>query len=151
MFNSSSSSLLFFTNLEHFPRTASAWHYSGHPYFSKFDHNWYERKCGHYMYCSVAIPDPGSGMGKKTGSRSGIRIRDEQPGSYFRELRNQLFGLKYLNNLMRIRELGWKNFGSGIRDGKHLDSGSGIWDEHPGSATLMYCLTVYCIKQFMVL
>jgi hypothetical protein len=43
-----------------------------------------------------------------------IRIRDDQPGSYFRELRNQFFGLKYLNYLMRIR------------DGKNPDSGSGI-------------------------
>jgi hypothetical protein len=47
-------------------------------------------------------------MGKK------IRIRDEQPGPYFRELRNQIFGLKYVNSLMRIR------------DGKNLDPGSGI-------------------------
>ncbi len=30
------------------------------------------------------IRDPGSGMGKKSGYGSGIRIRDEQPGSYFR-------------------------------------------------------------------
>jgi hypothetical protein len=27
--------------------------------------------------------DPGPGVGKKSGSRSGIRIRDVQPGSYF--------------------------------------------------------------------
>jgi hypothetical protein len=41
-------------------------------------------------YCSVADPDqgsgafltPGSGMGKKSESGE-IRIRDEQPGSYF--------------------------------------------------------------------
>jgi hypothetical protein len=46
-------------------------------------------------------------MGKKSGS--GIRIRDEQPGSYFRELRNYYFGLKYLNSLMQIRDPGWKN------------------------------------------
>jgi hypothetical protein len=51
---------------------------------------------------SVADPDPGSGAflspgsGKK--SRSGLRIRDEQTGSCFRELRNNLFGLKYLNS-----------------------------------------------------
>jgi hypothetical protein len=31
---------------------------------------------------------PGSGMGKKSGS--GTRIRDEQPGSYFLELRNNI-------------------------------------------------------------
>jgi hypothetical protein len=34
---------------------------------------------------SVAFLTPGSGMGKK--SRSGIRIRHEHSGSYFRELR----------------------------------------------------------------
>ncbi len=51
-------------------------------------------------------------MGKKSGSGSGIR--DEQPGSYFLELRNQFFGLKYLNSLMRIRDPGWKKVGSGI-------------------------------------
>jgi hypothetical protein len=47
-------------------------------------------------FFNVADPDPESGsfftpvsgMGKKSGSGSQIRIRDEQPGSYFRELRN---------------------------------------------------------------
>jgi hypothetical protein len=55
------------------------------------------------------------------GSGSGIRlftsgsgIRDEQPGSYFLELRNNFLGLKYLNSLMRIR------------DGKNSDPGSGL-------------------------
>jgi hypothetical protein len=51
---------------------------------------------------SVADPDPGSsafltpgsGMGKKSGSGSRIRIRDEKTGSYFLELRNHLFGVK---------------------------------------------------------
>jgi hypothetical protein len=46
------------------------------------------------LLCSVAVPDPGfgafltpgSGMGKK------IRSRDKQPGSYFRELRNNFLG-----------------------------------------------------------
>jgi hypothetical protein len=51
-------------------------------------------------------------MGKKSGSGSGIR--DEQPGSYFLEFRNHFVGLKYLNYLMRIRDLGWKQFGSGM-------------------------------------
>jgi hypothetical protein len=38
---------------------------------------------------------------------------------------------------------GWKKFGSGMRDpesgiwdGKNSDSGSGIWDKHPGPAKL---------------
>jgi len=61
-------------------------------------------------------------MGKKSGSG----IRDEQPRSYFLELRNHFFGLKYLNSLMRIRDPGWEQFGSGIRDGKKSDPGSGI-------------------------
>jgi hypothetical protein len=39
------------------------------------------------------------------------RSREEQPGSYFLELKKQYFGLKYLNSLM------------GIRDGKKLDPG----------------------------
>jgi hypothetical protein len=59
-------------------------------------------------------------MGKKK------RIRDEQPRSYFLELRNHFDGLKYLNSLMRIRDPGWKKVGSGIRDGKKSDPGSGI-------------------------
>ncbi len=41
---------------------------------------------------SVADPDPGSGA--FLTHRFGIRIRDDQPRSYFRELRNQFFGLK---------------------------------------------------------
>jgi hypothetical protein len=51
-------------------------------------------------------------MGKKTGSGSQIRIRDNQHGSYFRELRNQFFGLKYLNYLMWVRD---KHPGSAAR------------------------------------
>jgi hypothetical protein len=44
-------------------------------------------------------------------------IWDEQPGSYFLELRNLFllfWGLKYLNSLMRIRDPGWRQFGSGM-------------------------------------
>jgi hypothetical protein len=55
----------------------------------------------------------------RDGKKFSIQIRDEQPGSYFRELRNIFFGLKYLNSLMRIRDgknldPGWKKFGSAI-------------------------------------
>ncbi len=65
-------------------------------------------------------PDPGSGLGKKKqDSDPGWK----KPGSYFRKLRNQLFGLKYFNYLMRIRDPGWKKFGCGIRDGKNSDPG----------------------------
>jgi hypothetical protein len=66
--------------------------------------------------------DPGSGMGKKSGSA--IRIRDKQPGSYFRELRSHCFGLKYLNCLMQIRDPGWSKFGSGVEKIR-------IQDKHP--------------------
>ncbi len=67
-------------------------------------------------------PDPGS------------RIQDEQPGSYFLELRNHFFGVKILKffdadpgsgmETVRIRDPGWKKVGSGIRD------------VYPGSAAL---------------
>jgi hypothetical protein len=55
-----------------------------------------------------------------------IRIRDEQPGSYFRKLRKQFFGLKYLKFGMgiRIQDPGWKK--NRIRDGKNSDPGSRI-------------------------
>jgi hypothetical protein len=56
-----------------------------------------------------------------------IRIRDEQPGSYFRERIKKFFGLKYLNYFMRIRD--GKKFGSGIRD------------KHPRSTTLHFFIT----------
>jgi hypothetical protein len=72
---------------------------------------------------SVADPDPGSGafltpgsgMGRKSGSGTGIWF----------------FWLKYFNSLMRIRDPGWRQFGSGMEK-----VGSGIRDKHPGSATL---------------
>ncbi len=46
------------------------------------------------LFCSVADPEsgafltPGFGIGKKSRSGSGIRIRNKHPRSYFRELRN---------------------------------------------------------------
>jgi hypothetical protein len=64
-------------------------------------------------------------MGKKSGSGTGIRIRDEQPGSYFRELKN--------NFLMRIRDPNWKKFGSGMEKTR-------IRNQHRGYATLISCL-----------
>ncbi len=41
-----------------------------------------------FSYILVSVADPG------WGKIISIRIRDEQPGSYFRELRNQFFGFK---------------------------------------------------------
>jgi hypothetical protein len=58
-----------------------------------------------------------------------IRIRDEHFGSYFRELRNNFFGLKYLNSLMPFADRGiflTLDQGSGTLDGIHSDPGSGI-------------------------
>jgi hypothetical protein len=68
-----------------------------------------------------SVPDPGSGVWPldpvseiQDGWKVRIRIRDQQPESYFRELRNCSFGLKYLNSFMGIQDSGWKKFGSGI-------------------------------------
>jgi hypothetical protein len=66
-------------------------------------------------------------MGKKSGSGSGMN----NPDHIFPELRNHFFGLKYLNSLMSIRNPGWKNSDPGWKKFR-----SGIWDKHPGSATL---------------
>jgi hypothetical protein len=68
-------------------------------------------------YC-VVDPDPGSGMGEKTGPDP-----VEQPESYFRGLKNQFFGLKYFKIILcgsgirdgkKNSDPGWKNFGSGM-------------------------------------
>ncbi len=45
--------------------------------------------------------DLGSGMGRKSASGSGIR--DEQPGSYFLELRNHFFG--FLGGFLGVKIL----------------------------------------------
>jgi hypothetical protein len=60
-------------------------------------------------------------MGKKSGSGSGIRLRDEQPGSYFRELRNN-FWVKII-----------KFFDADPRSGMDKIR---LRDKHPGSAIL---------------
>ena len=66
-------------------------------------------------------------MGRK--SASGSRIRDDQPGSYFLELRNLFLGykLKFFDadpgsgiETVRIRDPGWKKVGYGnIPDPQH--------------------------------
>jgi hypothetical protein len=83
-----------------------------------------------------------------------IRIRDEQPGSYFLELRNHFFaflGVKILKffdedpgsgmETVRIRDGDGSDPGSGMETVRIRDPGwkkvrSGIRDKHPGSATL---------------
>jgi hypothetical protein len=71
---------------------------------------------------SGAFLTPGSGMSKKIR----IRIRDEQLGSYFRELRNNFFGFKILKFFYVDPGSGMGKFGSGIWDGKNSDPGSGM-------------------------
>jgi hypothetical protein len=78
----------------------------------------------------VLPADQGCGSGSGAFLNPGSGIGDEQPGAYFREHRNQCFGLKYLNYLMRMRNPGWKKFGSWMEN-----VGSGIRDKHPGSNT----------------
>ncbi len=68
-------------------------------------------------------------MGRKPASGSGIRDSgwlDEHPDYIFQSLETIFLGLKYFNSFMRIRDPGWRQFGSGIRDGKKSDPGSGI-------------------------
>jgi hypothetical protein len=60
-----------------------------------------------------------------------IRIRNEHPGSYFRELK-KIFALKILKFLDADPDLGSGIFLTPDRDGKIR-----IWDKHPGSATLL--------------
>ena len=74
-------------------------------------------------------------------NQQGIRIRDKQPGSYCRELRNKFFLVKILKFFdMHPGSRTWdgKNLDpvSWIRDGKHSDSGFRIRDKHPRSAKL---------------
>jgi hypothetical protein len=70
-------------------------------------------------------------MGNKSGSGSGIQIRDGKPGSYFRELGNHFFGLKYLNSFMRIRDPGSRMKKIWIQDqGSRMEK---IWIQNPGS------------------
>jgi hypothetical protein len=59
-------------------------------------------------------------MGKKSGSGSGMNNQDHISESF----KNNFFGLKYLNSLMRIQGPGWEKIR--IRDGKNSDPGSGI-------------------------
>ena len=77
-----------------------------------------------------SVADPGSGAFLTPGIRDGlkIRIRDEQPGSYFRELKKK-FGVKIPKFLDTYPE--WKKFGSGMEK-----FGPGIRDKQLGSATL---------------
>jgi hypothetical protein len=79
-------------------------------------------------------------MGESQHPDSGSGIRDEQPGSYFLELRNHFFGVKILKFFD-------EDPGSGIRDEDNSDPGSGMEKSRirdPGSATLVQA--EICIK-----
>ncbi len=72
--------------------------------------------------CAFRPLDPESGMGRKSASGSGIR--DEQPGSYFLELRNHFlgcFGVKILKFF--DADPGSEMETVRIRDGKKSDPG----------------------------
>jgi hypothetical protein len=76
-----------------------------------------------------AFLTPGSGIRdvRKSASGFGSGIRDNNPGLYFLELRNHFFaffGVKILKFF--DEDPGWRQFGSGIRNGKKSDPGSGI-------------------------
>jgi hypothetical protein len=74
-------------------------------------------------------------MGKKSGSGSGIR--DEQPGSYFLELRNHFFGLKYFIFFDADPGSGMETIRIRDPESEMEKVGSGIRDKHPGSSTLL--------------
>jgi hypothetical protein len=67
-------------------------------------------------------------MGRKSASGSGMNNLDH----IFQSLETNFLvflaflGLKYINSLMRIRDLGWRQFGSEIWDGDSSDPGSGM-------------------------
>jgi hypothetical protein len=74
-------------------------------------------------------------MGRKSVSGSGIR--DEQPGSYFLELKNHFFGIFGV----KLRKFFDEDPGYGMETVRIRDPGSGmeksrIQDKHFGSATL---------------
>ncbi len=103
-------------------------------HFRKFKFQNRCEKCSLFPISRLPDPDPGdlnqcgSIWVKKQGSRSGTNNLDHISES----LEKPFFGLKkYLNSLMRVRDPGWKKFGSGIEK-----FGSGIRDKHPGSATV---------------
>jgi hypothetical protein len=71
-----------------------------------------------------AILTPGSGIRDGRKSASGSGIRDEQPGSYFLELRNHFFaffGVKILKFF--DEDPGWGQFGSGMEKSRIRDPG----------------------------
>ncbi len=76
---------------------------------------------------SSAFYAPGSGMGKKSGSGSGINNPD-----HISESLETIFWTKILKFFKFFdADPGWKKFGSGMRD------------KYPGSATLLDAYRIY--------
>jgi hypothetical protein len=76
-----------------------------------------------------AFLTPGSGIGDGRKSASGSGIRDEQPGSYFLELRNHFFaffGVKMLKFFDEDPGCGMRDPGSGMETVQIRDPGSGM-------------------------
>ena len=71
-----------------------------------------------------------SGMGESQFPDPGSVIRDEQPGSYFLELRNDFFGF-FLRLKYFVEDPGWRQIESGMEKSRDPGSASRIRD--PGS------------------
>jgi hypothetical protein len=95
---------------------------------------------------SVADPDPISSgflmFGSGISNKKKIQIRDENPGVFSRELRNNLYAKIFLS---MDRDLGSFRPGSGIHCSRMEKFGSGIQNKHPGSATL--CMNISLRKR----
>jgi hypothetical protein len=79
----------------------------------------YVRYCSGISVLRIRIRDPGLGA-----FLTGSGIRDEQPGSYFLELRNHFFaffGVKILKFF--DEDPGWRQFGSGTEKSRIRDPG----------------------------
>jgi hypothetical protein len=79
-----------------------------------------------YSNFNSSVADPGSGMGRKSASGSGIR--NEQPGSYFLELRNNFLGVKilkffYADRGSRMETVRIRDPGSGMEESRIRDLG----------------------------
>ncbi len=81
---------------------------------------------------SVAYLDPGSvdfstpGAGFRDGWKIRIRIRDEQPGSYFQEFKNHILWVNILEFFEADPGSGIQGGKIGFRDGKNTDPGPRI-------------------------
>ena len=73
-----------------------------------------------------------SGMGESQFPDPGSVIRDEQPGSYFLELRNDFFGF-FLRLKYFVEDPGWRQIESGMEKSRDPGSASRIRIPDPGS------------------